>query len=156
MTSLSGPLGLWEPVSVDHNTCKVSHGLSTTVRFGIGGQTPFSSPSSCCFLCKTINMILPPFRSHSWTFLLPRERKGVGLSMMSLGNWERIVVKDHHRPHVIKLNRIEPRRSGSANNARSHCRPRCKLGNRLAKLETRKSSRYLRDTISTLTWHTMT
>jgi hypothetical protein len=96
-------------------------------------------------------MILPPFRSHSWTFLLPRERKGVALSM-SLEKWERIVVKDHHRPHVIRLNRIEPRRSGAANNARSHCRPRCKLGNRFAKLETRKFSRYLRDTIYYLPW----
>ncbi len=57
-------------------------------------------------------------------FVAKREKSGVALTM-SLGKWETIAVKHHYRPHVIRLNGIDPRWSEPANEVRSHCRPQC-------------------------------
>ena len=134
----SGPLGVWDPVSVRYSI--ITHAWCLTAYLPQWGLELVGKPPFFSFL-----MMLSLHNNQHDT---PSFSKSFLNFFVSLGKWERIMVKDHHRPHSIRENRIEPWRSWSANNA--------KLGNRFAKLETRKSSRYLRDTISTLKWHTMT
>jgi hypothetical protein len=58
--------------------------------------------------------------------LLPMERKWVARTMCP-GEREPIARKPHYRPRFIRLNRINPRLSGSANNARYPNRTRCNI-----------------------------
>jgi hypothetical protein len=74
-------------------------------------------------------------------FVAKREKRGVSQTM-SPGERETIAVKPHYQALAPRLWRTDPQRSGSANNARSHCRPGCNnQGNTPPMTNTTKQSR---------------